>query len=60
MSEFGLLHEGIKNTFKLTLFYNESLTGFTRVDGITYQARTIGVKLGLRKNIFKHKMFSAF
>lgn len=53
MSEFGILHEGIKNTIKITLVYNQSITGFTQVNGIKYNARTIGLKFGLRKNIFR-------
>ncbi len=59
-SEFGLLHEGIKNTFKMTLVYNQSITGYTQVDVIKYDARTVGLKLGLRKNIFKKKVNSRF
>jgi len=54
-SEFGLLHEGPKNTFKIALFFGESLTGFTEVDGVQYQARMTRIKFSLSKNIYKSK-----
>lgn len=52
-TEFGLLNEGAKNTFKLILFYNESLAGFTQVDEIKYHAQTVGIKFALRKSFHR-------
>jgi len=52
-TELGLLSEGPRNTFKLALFFNESLTGFTQVEEIKYEAQTIGLKFALRKSFYK-------
>lgn len=52
-TELGLLHEGPNNSFKCTFFFNESFTGFTEVNGMQYQAQTVGLKFALRKSRYQ-------
>ena len=55
MTEFGLIHKGIKSSFKFTVFLNESLSGFTQINDIKSQAQTIGIKFAWRKLVFNNK-----
>ena len=50
----GIVHSYKSSSFKLALFYGESISPFSKIQGRNYFAQMAGVKVGFRKMYFRN------
>ncbi len=50
----GIIHTYKSSSFKLALFYGESISPFSKIQGRNYFAQMAGVKIGFRKLYFRN------